>query len=185
MSIWNVNLVLSGFSWFRIFLCVRRTGSRNCLSPYFKCDSFNSLSFSFPLPPSFILASFAVPPPSNISFPLSFFFLHLFVLLLDTPLFVHLHLRCHPLHSSFSLPSGLSKDGDGSANAESLEEVLKILAEEGSDWIYGFFTSLFDVVAPAIETEEEVKVTEAEVREEGGATSSDEVREVILDLQNQ
>ncbi|XP_023182249.1 aspartyl/asparaginyl beta-hydroxylase-like isoform X7 [Xiphophorus maculatus] len=43
---------------------------------------------------------------------------------------------------------GLTKDGGRSANAESLEEVLNILAEEGSDWIYGFFTFLYDVVSP-------------------------------------
>ncbi|XP_076577601.1 uncharacterized protein LOC143314459 isoform X6 [Chaetodon auriga] len=85
---------------------------------------------------------------------------------------------------------GLSKDGGGSANAESLEEVLNILAEEGSDWIYGFFTFLYDVVSSPVdrgEEEEEGKEAAAEMQEEGGGTSSDdgEVKGVMLDLQNQ
>lgn len=92
---------------------------------------------------------------------------------------------------SLSLSSGLSKDGGGSANAESLEEVLNILAEEGSDWIYGFFTFLYDVVSSPVERgkEEEDEGKEAaaaEMQEEGGAASSDdgEVNGVILDPQN-
>lgn len=90
----------------------------------------------------------------------------------------------------FSLSSGLSKDGGGSANAESLEEVLNILAEEGSDWIYGFFTFLYDVVSSPVERgeeKEEGKEAAAEMQEEGGTTSSDDggVEGVILDLQNQ
>ncbi|XP_078019066.1 uncharacterized protein LOC117265014 isoform X15 [Epinephelus lanceolatus] len=87
---------------------------------------------------------------------------------------------------------GLTKDGGGSANAESLEEVLNILAEEGSDWIYGFFTFLYDVVSSPVERgeedeKEEGKEAAAEMQEEGGSTSSDdgEVKGVILDLQNQ
>lgn len=70
-------------------------------------------------------------------------------------------------------------------NAESLEEVLNILAEEGSDWIYGFFTFLYDVVSSPVERGEEDKA--AGVQEEGGTTSSDdeEVTGVMLDLQNQ
>lgn len=70
-------------------------------------------------------------------------------------------------------------------NAESLEEVLNILAEEGSDWIYGFFTFLYDVVSSPVERGEEDKA--AGTQEEGGKTSSDdeEVKGVILDLQNQ
>lgn len=86
-----------------------------------------------------------------------------------------------------SLSSGLSKDGGGRANPESLEEVLNILAEEGSDWIYGFFTFLYDVVSSPVERgekeEEERKEAAAGMQEEGGATSSDEG--VILDLQDQ
>uniref|UniRef100_A0A3Q3B787 Apical junction molecule-like n=1 Tax=Kryptolebias marmoratus TaxID=37003 RepID=A0A3Q3B787_KRYMA len=70
---------------------------------------------------------------------------------------------------------GLTKDGGGRANAESLEEVLNILAEEGSDWIYGFFTFLYDVVSPPVEREEE----EEEEEEDR------EVKGVILDLQDQ
>lgn len=83
----------------------------------------------------------------------------------------------------------MTKDGGGSANAESLEEVLNILAEEGSDWIYGFFTFLYDVVSSPIERgeEQEGKEAAAERQEEFGTISSDdeEVKEVILDLQNQ
>lgn len=45
-------------------------------------------------------------------------------------------------------------------NAESLEEVLNILAEEGSDWINGFFTFLFEEPGEA-----------AASKEEGGGTS--------------
>ncbi|XP_016520559.1 aspartyl/asparaginyl beta-hydroxylase isoform X2 [Poecilia formosa] len=52
---------------------------------------------------------------------------------------------------------GLTKDGGRSANAESLEEVLNILAEEGSDWIYGFFTFLYDVVSPPAQREKTSK----------------------------
>lgn len=88
--------------------------------------------------------------------------------------------------------SGLTKDGGG-ANAESLEEILNILAEEGSDWIYGFFTFLHDVVSSPVERgeeeeeEDDEKEAAEERQEEGGATSSDggEVKGVILDLQNQ
>lgn len=95
-----------------------------------------------------------------------------------------------PFSFSLSLSSGLSKDGGGSANAESLEEVLNILAEEGSDWIYGFFTFLYDVVSSPVdrgEEEEEGKEAAAEMQEEGGGTSSDdgEVKGVVVDLQNQ
>ncbi|KAK5878048.1 hypothetical protein CesoFtcFv8_025495 [Champsocephalus esox] len=77
---------------------------------------------------------------------------------------------------------GLTKDGDGSPNAESLEEVLDILADEGSDWMYGFFTFLYDVVSSPVEQGEK-----EEKEEEGGTTSSDdgEVKQVKLDLQNQ
>lgn len=91
-----------------------------------------------------------------------------------------------------SLSSGLTKDGGGSANAESLEEILNILADEGSDWIYGFFTFLYDVVSSPVERskaeeEEEGKDATAEMQEESGTTSSKdgEVKEVVLDLQNQ
>ncbi|KAL6097474.1 uncharacterized protein ACO6RY_13016 [Pungitius sinensis] len=85
---------------------------------------------------------------------------------------------------------GLTKDGGG--NAESLEEVLNILAEEGSDWIYGFFTFLYDVVSSPVERgegeegEEATAQAQEEVEEEGGQTPSDaeEVKGVALDLQN-
>lgn len=79
----------------------------------------------------------------------------------------------------------MSKDGAGSANAESLEEVLNILAEEGSDWIYGFFTFLYDAVSSPVERGEETE--EEEERKEGGATSSDDgqLTGVTLDLHQQ
>uniref|UniRef100_A0A3Q2E2D7 Stress response protein NST1-like n=1 Tax=Cyprinodon variegatus TaxID=28743 RepID=A0A3Q2E2D7_CYPVA len=80
---------------------------------------------------------------------------------------------------------GLTKDGGDSANGGSLEEVVNILAEEGSDWIYGFFTFLYDVVSPTGEQEEEEEASG--MKEEERETSSDdvEVKGVILDLQNQ
>lgn len=51
-------------------------------------------------------------------------------------------------------------------NAESLEEVLNILAEEGSDWLNGFFTFLFDGPSSHLERDEA-----AALKEEGGVTS--------------
>lgn len=62
---------------------------------------------------------------------------------------------------------------------------MNILAEEGSDWIYGFFTFLYDVVSPTGEQEEEEEASG--MKEEERETSSDdvEVKGVILDLQNQ
>lgn len=95
---------------------------------------------------------------------------------------LHLHLfshsTCFPSSLPFYLSSGLTKDGGGSANAESLEEVLNILAEEGSDWIYGFFTFLYDVVSSPVERgkeeEEKGKEEAPERQEEFGSTSSDD-----------
>ena len=94
-----------------------------------------------------------------------------------------------------SLSSGLTKDGDDSENADSLEEVLDILAQEGSDWFYGFFTFLHDVVTSPVnrgvmEEEEEDEEEGDEDRQaasqrEGGAASDDMVEGVILDLLNQ
>lgn len=55
--------------------------------------------------------------------------------------------------SLFSL-SSLTDDA-ASANAESLEKVLDVLAEEGSDWLFGFFTFLYDAVPPLEREEEE------------------------------
>lgn len=87
-------------------------------------------------------------------------------------------------------PSGLTKDGDGSATAESLEEVLNILAEEGSDWIYGFFTFLHDVVSSPEQPVEPVEPGWEEEEEEKGdgtgtvSSSNKEVKGVMLDLQN-
>lgn len=55
-------------------------------------------------------------------------------------------------------------------NAESLQEVLNILAEEGSDWMTGFFTFLFEEHGEAAASEEGGGVT-SDPREEGGVAS--------------
>uniref|UniRef100_A0A8C0USF4 Aspartyl beta-hydroxylase/Triadin domain-containing protein n=1 Tax=Cyanistes caeruleus TaxID=156563 RepID=A0A8C0USF4_CYACU len=49
---------------------------------------------------------------------------------------------------------GLTKDGSNE-NIDSLEEVLNILAEESSDWFYGFLSFLYDVLTPFEILEEE------------------------------
>lgn len=152
-----------------------------------------SLAFSFA---SFHFSSFSFNSLRHNFLPLCAF------ALVSTPLFISTSSPIHPVYVSPSLPflslslsSGLTKDGGGSANAESLEEVLNILAEEGSDWIYGFFTFLYDVVSSPVERgeeeeeegKEEKEEAAAEMKEEGGAAYSDdvEVKGVILDLQNQ
>ncbi|XP_046880438.1 aspartyl/asparaginyl beta-hydroxylase isoform X5 [Hypomesus transpacificus] len=62
---------------------------------------------------------------------------------------------------------GLAREGTSGDSTESLEEVLDILAEEGSDWFYGFFTFLFDVVTSPVEKgEEEEREEAAEVVDE-------------------
>ncbi|XP_053915499.1 aspartyl/asparaginyl beta-hydroxylase isoform X8 [Cuculus canorus] len=48
----------------------------------------------------------------------------------------------------------LTKDGSNE-NIDSLEEVLNILAEESSDWFYGFLSFLYDVLTPFETLEEE------------------------------
>lgn len=76
--------------------------------------------------------------------------------------------------------------------------MLDILAEEGSDWFYGFFTFLHDVVASpvdrgVVEEEEEQEDEEEEgdedrqaaTRRQGGTASDDMVEGVILDILNQ
>ncbi|KPP72630.1 aspartyl/asparaginyl beta-hydroxylase-like [Scleropages formosus] len=76
---------------------------------------------------------------------------------------------------------GLTKDG-ANENSESLEEVLDILAEEGSDWFYGFLAFLYDVITPFEKAEDE----EGEAAEDVAGTSQSEgVQGVILDLKNQ
>ncbi|MGH0130354.1 UNVERIFIED_CONTAM: hypothetical protein FKN15_042263 [Acipenser sinensis] len=60
---------------------------------------------------------------------------------------------------------GLSKDGSN-VNLDSLEEVLNILAEEGSDWFYGFLTFLYDVMTPFEILEDEESETADDVAEE-------------------
>lgn len=93
----------------------------------------------------------------------------------------------------FPLPSlsflysciGLTKDGSNE-NIDSLEEVLNILAEESSDWFYGFLSFLYDVLTPFEILEEE----ESESADDVDGTSQNEGVQgkktcVILDLQNQ
>lgn len=92
-----------------------------------------------------------------------------------------------PLFSS-SLSSGLTKEGGEitNENADSLEEIFSILAEEGSDWFHGFFTFLYDVITPPVEKVEDPESETAE--EEGDAGTSQNgagVQGVILDLQDQ
>ncbi|XP_042642175.1 aspartyl/asparaginyl beta-hydroxylase isoform X12 [Tyto alba] len=80
---------------------------------------------------------------------------------------------------------GLTKDGNNE-NIDSLEEVLNILAEESSDWFYGFLSFLYDVLTPFEILEEE----ESEAADDVDGTSQNEGVQgkktcVILDLQNQ
>lgn len=80
---------------------------------------------------------------------------------------------------------GLTKDGSNE-NIDSLEEVLNILAEESSDWFYGFLSFLYDVLTPFEILEEE----ESEAADDVDGTSQNEGVQgkktcVILDLQNQ
>lgn len=80
---------------------------------------------------------------------------------------------------------GLTKDGSNE-NIDSLEEVLNILAEESSDWFYGFLSFLYDVLTPFEILEEE----ESESADDVDGTSQNEGVQgkktcVILDLQNQ
>lgn len=79
---------------------------------------------------------------------------------------------------------GLTKDGS-SVNVDSLEEVLNILAEESSDWFYGFLSFLYDVITPFEMVEEE----EGDSADDDGTSQNEGVQGkktcVILDLQNQ
>ncbi|XP_062935498.1 aspartyl/asparaginyl beta-hydroxylase isoform X3 [Cynocephalus volans] len=54
---------------------------------------------------------------------------------------------------------GLTKDGSNE-NIDSLEEVLNILAEESSDWFYGFLSFLYDIMTPFEMLEEEEEGSE-------------------------
>ncbi|XP_012372642.1 aspartyl/asparaginyl beta-hydroxylase isoform X16 [Octodon degus] len=81
---------------------------------------------------------------------------------------------------------GLTKDGSNE-NIDSLEEVLNILAEESSDWFYGFLSFLYDIMTPFEMLEEEEEESEATDGVDG--TSQNEGVQgktcVILDLHNQ
>ncbi|XP_077365802.1 uncharacterized protein LOC144009794 [Festucalex cinctus] len=86
-------------------------------------------------------------------------------------------LRTHKDKQAFEPQNCLTKGGDGSAQGESLEEVVNVLAEEGSDWLYGFFTFLFDVVGSPVEQgEEEDGGEEEEEEEEDGEEEAAAVR---------
>ncbi|KAM9094885.1 aspartyl/asparaginyl beta-hydroxylase isoform 4-T5 [Sarcophilus harrisii] len=80
---------------------------------------------------------------------------------------------------------GLTKDGSNE-NIDSLEEVLNILAEESSDWFYGFLSFLYDVMTPFEILEEEESETAGDV---DGTSQNEGVQGkktcIILDLQNQ
>lgn len=88
--------------------------------------------------------------------------------------------------SSFILYVGLTKDGSNE-NIDSLEEVLNILAEESSDWFYGFLSFLYDIMTPFEMLEEEEE--ESETADGVDGTSQNEGVQgktcVILDLHNQ
>ncbi|XP_055459331.1 aspartyl/asparaginyl beta-hydroxylase isoform X8 [Psammomys obesus] len=81
---------------------------------------------------------------------------------------------------------GLTKDGSNE-NIDSLEEVLNILAEESSDWFYGFLSFLYDIMTPFEMLEEEEE--ESETADDVDGTSQNEGVQgktcVILDLHNQ
>ncbi|XP_078396563.1 aspartyl/asparaginyl beta-hydroxylase isoform X3 [Cetorhinus maximus] len=81
---------------------------------------------------------------------------------------------------------GLTK-GDGSnEQIDTLEEVLDIITEESSDWVYGFLSFLYDVMTPfEILEEEENEASEdvAGTSENAGVQGKENC--VILDLQNQ
>ncbi|XP_061455765.1 aspartyl/asparaginyl beta-hydroxylase isoform X2 [Rhineura floridana] len=64
---------------------------------------------------------------------------------------------------------GLTKDGSNE-NIDSLEEVLNILAEESSDWFYGFLSFLYDVITPfeIIEEEESDAADDVDGEQPGG-----------------
>nr|XP_023965376.1 aspartyl/asparaginyl beta-hydroxylase isoform X7 [Chrysemys picta bellii] len=64
---------------------------------------------------------------------------------------------------------GLTKDGSNE-NIDSLEEVLNILAEESSDWFYGFLSFLYDVMTPfeILEEEESEAADDVDGEEPGG-----------------
>ncbi|ELK02336.1 Aspartyl/asparaginyl beta-hydroxylase [Pteropus alecto] len=62
--------------------------------------------------------------------------------------------------------NGLTKDGSNE-NIDSLEEVLNILAEESSDWFYGFLSFLYDIMTPfemLEEEEDESETADGEVK---------------------
>lgn len=93
---------------------------------------------------------------------------------------------CFLFLSSFYSYVGLTKDGSNE-NIDSLEEVLTILAEESSDWFYGFLSFLYDIMTPFEMLEEEEE--ESEAADDVDGTSQNEGVQgktcVILDLHNQ
>ncbi|CAF95936.1 unnamed protein product [Tetraodon nigroviridis] len=95
------------------------------------------------------------------------------VLYLDVVDYRSILARASEFHLNFSgVFQGLSKDGGDGVSAESLEEVLDILAEEGSDWISGFFAFLFEERGEAAEggvTSDPGEVQEAEPQPGSGS----------------
>ncbi|XP_078072367.1 uncharacterized protein unm_hu7910 isoform X22 [Mustelus asterias] len=82
---------------------------------------------------------------------------------------------------------GLTK-GDGSnEQIDTLEEVLDIITEESSDWVYGFLSFLYDVMTPFEILEEEENEASEDVAEPGGKLKAKEkakekVKEALREL---
>ncbi|XP_062935499.1 aspartyl/asparaginyl beta-hydroxylase isoform X4 [Cynocephalus volans] len=81
---------------------------------------------------------------------------------------------------------GLTKDGSNE-NIDSLEEVLNILAEESSDWFYGFLSFLYDIMTPfeMLEEEEEGSETADGVDEGTGGVAKRKTKAKGEDLQQE
>ncbi|KAJ6664013.1 hypothetical protein lerEdw1_008967 [Lerista edwardsae] len=80
---------------------------------------------------------------------------------------------------------GLTKDGSNE-NIDSLEEVLNILAEESSDWFYGFLSFLYDVITPFdILEEEESDATDDVDGHAPGEVAKKKAKEKVKDIKEQ
>ncbi|XP_072897902.1 uncharacterized protein unm_hu7910 isoform X11 [Hemitrygon akajei] len=81
---------------------------------------------------------------------------------------------------------GLTKGGGSNEQIGTLEEVLDIITEESSDWVYGFLSFLYDVMTPFEILEEENEASE-DVPEPGGKVKAKEkakekVKEALREL---
>ncbi|XP_019489776.1 PREDICTED: aspartyl/asparaginyl beta-hydroxylase-like isoform X7 [Hipposideros armiger] len=78
---------------------------------------------------------------------------------------------------------GLTKDGSNE-NIDSLEEVLNILAEESSDWFYGFLSFLYDIMTPfeMLEEEEDESETADGVDEGPGGVAKRKTKAKVKEL---